>query len=195
MPSVLKGISLSTQDEFSGVSTWIANCLLMLVPCVTIDRIISDYLQADTVLGAFSEFLMFDAGWLFITQLICLALPLLYIVIMRPFRDWLKNMASISVYCISILAIVAPICPPEAQFALGYVAVILMFLVSVALIAIPIARRLKKRIAVAKSQRYFFHMYLLYVYIFQKVIGHSIQNTAPRTINATASILEQTITG
>jgi len=100
---------------------------------------------------------MYDAGWLFITQLICLALPSLYIIIVRPFRDWLKNMASVAVYCISILAVVAPICPTEAQLPLGYVIVILMFLVCVALIIIPIVRKLKKRAIIKPSEnRYVF---------------------------------------
>ena len=108
-------------------------------------------LQADTVLGAFSEFLMYDSEALFITQLICLSAPLLYIIIVRPFRDWLKNVASVCMYCISILAIVAPICPEDAQVPLGYIIVILMFLVCVALIIIPIVRTLKRQPPISHS--------------------------------------------
>jgi len=97
-------------------------------------------IQADTMLGAFAEYFMFDNGWLFITQLIALSIPLLYVAIVRPFTDWLKNVSSAVVYCTSILAIVAAELPSNAQLPLGFVIVFLMALFCIGLFSITIGR-------------------------------------------------------
>jgi len=88
---------------------------------------------------------MFQPGWLFIAQLLCLSAPLLFVAIVRPFEDWLKNVASVTVYCTSILAIIAPVCPETAQAPLGYLIVILMSLFCVAASVLTIMRAVLNR--------------------------------------------------
>ena len=88
---------------------------------------------------------MYQPGWLFITQLACLGAPLLYVVCVRPFEDWLKNAASAAVYCASIVAIVAPVCPKDVQAPLGYTMVVLMAFFCVAIIGVMVIRTIVER--------------------------------------------------
>ena len=99
------------------------------------------------MLALVTEYLMFLPGWLFIAQLLCLAAPLLFVVIVRPFEDWLKNISSAAVYCTSILAIIAPICPKQAQAPLGYLIVIMMSLFCVLMITVIVGRMIRDRLS------------------------------------------------
>ena len=100
-----------------------------------------------------SEYLMFQPGWLFIAQLLCLSAPLFFVIIVRPFEDWLKNVSSAAVYCTSILAIIAPICPKQAQTPLGYLIVIMMSLFCVAICTLTIVRMIRDRLSPKVSRK------------------------------------------
>jgi len=100
---------------------------------------------------------MYEPGWLFITQLLCLAAPLIFVIVVRPFEDWLKNISSAAVYCTSILAIIAPICPKDAQVPLGYLIVILMCLFCVAMVVVTFTRMVRDRLHPTLSKHKYYH--------------------------------------
>lgn len=99
----------------------------------------------DSAQGAVTEYFVFHRSRLFVAQLLCVGPPLLYVVMVRPFKEWFKNVSSVIVYCATIFAVAASVSPQYARTPLSYVIVLLMLLFLVGMLAIPLVRYVRLR--------------------------------------------------